>query len=257
MVDWDGDRYGDVSALQRMVAEASIHGLELAGDERLLDVGCGDGFITMQLAGRLPAGSVVGVDASRRMIDNARARDPADELGVQFHVDDVLALPFDRDFDIVVSFNMLHWVHDHPAALARIARSLDTGGRAVVQIVCATERRSIEDVAMGVAATPHWQPHFEDFPAPYLHATPDQFRESATTAGMTVSGIEISDLRWQFESIDAFASWFGVGASDWTSRLPDDSASAFAHEVVERYQESIGEPATLHFGQMRVELELG
>ncbi|WP_374613281.1 trans-aconitate 2-methyltransferase, partial [Gordonia sp. (in: high G+C Gram-positive bacteria)] len=65
MVDWDGDRYADVSALQRMVAEESICDLELTGTERLLDIGCGDGFITMLLADRLPSGSVVGVDASR------------------------------------------------------------------------------------------------------------------------------------------------------------------------------------------------
>ena len=52
MVDWDGDRYADVSALQRMVAEESICDLELTGTERLLDIGCGDGFITMLLADR-------------------------------------------------------------------------------------------------------------------------------------------------------------------------------------------------------------
>ncbi|GAA3706038.1 class I SAM-dependent methyltransferase [Gordonia hankookensis] len=255
MVNWDGDRYADVSALQRMVAEASIGGLDLAGDERLLDVGCGDGFITMQLAERLPAGSVVGVDASRRMIDKARSRVPPDELRVQFHVDDVLALPFERDFDIAVSFNMLHWVHDQPAALTQIARSLDAGGRAVIQIVCATERRSIEDVAMDVAALPRWQQYFVDFDPPYLHVTPDRFRESATSAGFAVSDVEISDLRWQFESIDAFTQWFTVGATDWTGRLPDNSVGAFADDVIERYQETIGEKAVFLFGQMRVGLE--
>ncbi|MBY4572742.1 class I SAM-dependent methyltransferase [Gordonia paraffinivorans] len=74
MVDWDGAKYAEVSGLQRMVATESIAGLELNGDERLLDVGCGDGFITMLLAERLPQGSVVGVDASRRMIERALER---------------------------------------------------------------------------------------------------------------------------------------------------------------------------------------
>lgn len=256
MVDWDGDRYSDVSALQRMVAEVSIRGLELAGDERLLDVGCGDGFITMQLAERLPAGSVVGVDASRRMIDKALTRVPAEQLRVQFHVDDALALPFDRDFDIAVSFNALHWVRDQTAALRQIARSLDNGGRAVVQMVCATEQRSIEDVATDVATSPRWQEHFSDYEPPYFHVEPDRFREFAAAAGFSVSALEIQNLQWQFDSTDDFSQWFAVGATDWTNRLPGTDVGSFVDDVIERYQEQVGEPALFRFSQMRASLAL-
>lgn len=254
MVDWDGDRYADVSALQRMVAEVSIRGLELSGDERLLDVGCGDGFITMQLAERLPSGSVVGVDASRRMIDKALTRVPADQLRVQFHVDDALALPFERDFDIAVSFNALHWVHDQTSALSGIARSLDEGGRAVIQIVCRTERQSIEDVATDVATGPRWREHFTEYTPPYFHVEPDRFREFATTAGFDVADLDVQILHWQFDSTDDFAQWFAVGATDWTNRLPGDDAEIFVNYVIERYQELTGEPALFEFSQMRASL---
>lgn len=256
MVDWDGEQYADVSALQRMVAEASIRGLELAGDERLLDVGCGDGFITMQLARRLPSGSVVGVDASRRMIDKALTRVPADQLRVQFHVDDALALPFDRDFDIAVSFNALHWVHDQTTALSGIARALDNGGRAVIQMVCKTERQSIEDVATEVSADPRWRDHFTDYEPPYFHVEPDTFREFATTAGFDVAALEVQDLRWEFDSIADFSQWFAVGATDWTNRIPESEAGDFVDEVIERYRHLIGEPALFRFSQMRATLTL-
>lgn len=256
MVDWDGDRYADVSALQRMVAEVSIRGLHLAGDERLLDVGCGDGFITMQLAERLPTGSVVGVDASRRMIDKALTRVPADQLRVQFHVDDALALPFDHDFDIAVSFNALHWVHDQTAALQGIARSLDDGGRAVIQIVCATEHRSIEDVATEVATGPRWGEYFVDYKPPYFHVAPESFREFAATAGFTVADMEIQNLQWQFDSPEAFSQWFAVGATDWTDRLPGADVESFVGDVIDRYREQTGEPALFRFSQMRASLEL-
>ncbi len=183
MIDWDGARYAEVSGLQRMVAEESIADLALSGNERLLDVGCGDGFITMLLAERLPPdGSVVGVDPpSHRMIDRALARVPFDMLRVQFHVDNVLALPFEEDFDIAVSFNALHWVHEQGEALRQIARSLVGGGRAVLQMVCATERPSIEDVAMQVAADPRWSGSFEGFSAPYVHVEPSHFGDLAAS----------------------------------------------------------------------------
>ncbi|MCR8898281.1 methyltransferase domain-containing protein [Gordonia sp. GONU] len=256
MVDWDGERYAEVSGLQRMVAEESITGLALAGDERLLDVGCGDGFITMLLAERLPDGSVVGVDASHRMIDRALARVPFDMLRVQFHVDDVLALPFDHDFDIVVSFNALHWVHDQGEALRQIGRSLVDGGRAVLQMVCATERPSIEDVAMQVATDSRWAPAFDGFRAPYVHVEPAHFGHLAEAAGFTVDDLTVKDLSWQFDSVDDFRAWFAVGASDWTSRLPDTEIDAFVAAVVDRYQSVVGEPALFRFAQLRASLRV-
>ncbi|GAC66934.1 hypothetical protein GS4_05_01455 [Gordonia soli NBRC 108243] len=143
-VKWDGDRYVDVSGLQRIVAETSIANIDLRVDERLLDVGCGDGFVTMLLADRLPSGSVVGVDASHLMIDTALKRLTPGGLRVQFHVDDVLDLPFDRDFDIAVSFNALHWVLDlrrtgrrsHRVRRSRVGLRLRRRPRAVVRGRC-------------------------------------------------------------------------------------------------------------------------
>ncbi|EON30358.1 SAM-dependent methyltransferase [Gordonia terrae C-6] len=254
MVDWDGERYANVSALQRMVAEESIGDLELAGTERLLDIGCGDGFITMLLADRLPSGSVVGVDASRRMIERALLRVPPDLLRVQFHVDDVLALPFDDDFDIAVSFNALHWVHDQGTALRGIARSLVDGGRAVLQLVCATERPSIEEVAMEVAAQPEWRRYFDGFTAPYVHVESIRFGELATDAGFVVDDLSVKDLRWQFDSVADFRAWFAVGASDWTSRLPDSAVDDFVGAVIDRYADVVGEPALFRFSQLRASL---
>ncbi|AFR51185.1 class I SAM-dependent methyltransferase [Gordonia sp. KTR9] len=254
MVDWDGERYADVSALQRMVAEESIGDLELAGTERLLDIGCGDGFITMLLADRLPSGSVVGVDASRRMIERALLRVPPDLLRVQFHVDDVLALPFDDDFDIAVSFNALHWVHEQGTALRGIARSLVDGGRAVLQLVCATERPSIEEVAMEVAAKAEWQRYFDGFTAPYVHVEPVRFGELATDAGFVVDNLSVKDLTWQFDSVADFRAWFAVGASDWTSRLPDSADDDFVGAVIDRYADVVGEPALFRFSQLRASL---
>ena len=68
MTEWDAQAYNRVSALQQWLAEKSLVRLSLDGDERVLDVGCGDGKVTVEIARRLPRGSVVGVDASHAMI---------------------------------------------------------------------------------------------------------------------------------------------------------------------------------------------
>lgn len=140
MVDWDGEGYADVGALQRAVAEQSIADLDLAGTERVLDVGCGDGFVTLRIAERLPGGAVVGVDASPRMIAKAESRAVPDGARAEFRSADARDLPFDGEFDVAVSFNALHWVPDLQVALAAIARSVVGGGRVIVQMVCAGRR---------------------------------------------------------------------------------------------------------------------
>ena len=58
MTDWDGKGYEQISDLQRHLAQRTLAGLQFRGDERVLDVGCGDGFITRSIAARLPTGSL-------------------------------------------------------------------------------------------------------------------------------------------------------------------------------------------------------
>ena len=155
--DWDGAGYERISALQRWLAERTLAGIGFRGDERLLDVGCGDGFITRALAARLPRGEVLGVDASPRMIAVARGRAaprcrPARRCGSSGATPSTS--PASGEFDVVVSFNTLHWLHDQRAALAAIAGVTVPGGRVIVQQVCAGPRPSLESVAMQVCATP-------------------------------------------------------------------------------------------------------
>src|SRR6478609_6612784 len=162
MTDWDGKGYEQISDLQRDLAQRTLSELVFDGDEHLLDVGCGDGYITRAIAARLPHGSVVGIDASPRMIEAAVARpDPAGTV-VRFEVADVRAMPFVDEFDVVVSFNTLHWLVDQRAALSAIARACKADGRVIIQVVCAGPRPSLEQLAMDVCARPKWRAAFAE-----------------------------------------------------------------------------------------------
>jgi SAM-dependent methyltransferase len=91
---------------------------------RTLDVGCGEGRVTRDLAGR--GHEVVGIDAAPTLIRLAREADPRGD----YHVCDAAALPFpDDSFDLVVAFNSLMDVDDLPGAIREAARVLEHGGR--------------------------------------------------------------------------------------------------------------------------------
>ena len=285
MADWDGAGYERISGLQRRLARDALDGLEFRPDERVLDVGCGDGYLTRVIASRLPGGSVVGVDASPRMIEVARSRPDPSGADVRFLVADARDLPFTDEFDTVVSFNALHWVADRSAepggppviaagprvddpatqepdrsaraqvvALTAIARSLRPDGRVVVQQVCAGPRRSLEQTAMRACAEPRWAAAFTGFAAPFVHVDPAGYPTLAARAGLRVTSRRVADLSWDFGSRASFTDWCTIGFADWTARLPPAQVAGWVDDVVDAYQAEVGEPGLFRFLQMRAEL---
>ena len=72
--------------------------LDLKDSKRILDVGCGDGKITAEIAARSPQASVVGVDPSRDMIAFAQSHfGPATQPNLRFEIADARSLPFKRE----------------------------------------------------------------------------------------------------------------------------------------------------------------
>src|SRR5215470_12935798 len=111
MTEWDAADYAQISQLQHAMAEEVLSLLQLKGNEYVLDVGCGNGKITAEIAGRLRQGSVVGVDSSAEMIAFASQHfGLAAQPNLRFQVADARRLPFQQEFDLVVSFNAVHWI---------------------------------------------------------------------------------------------------------------------------------------------------
>lgn len=254
MADWDGLAYRQVSDLQRWLAGEALADVVLDGDERVLDVGCGDGRVTAAIARQLPSGSALGVDPSPRMLAAATALG-RDATNLRFEPGDVLELPFRDEFDAVVSFNAMHWVADQLGALQHVRTALHESGWALVQQVCAGDRPSLEQTAMRVCAEPRWRDYFDGFAPPFRHVDPDAYPGIAERAGLTVERQKVADLEWDFGSADAFTRWCRVGFDAWNAWLPDDAAvDEYVAEVVDRYADVTGSRQRLQFLQLRVRL---
>lgn len=99
--------------------------LDAAPRERILDLGCGDGPLTLKLV-RMGC-DVLGVDASAAMVDGTR------KLGVSAIVMDGQALTFQGEFDAVFSNAALHWMPDADKVIAGVWNALKPGGRFVAE----------------------------------------------------------------------------------------------------------------------------
>lgn len=256
VADWSGRDYSRVSGLQRSVAAESLAELVVDGSEWILDIGCGDGFLTAEIAARLPRGYIVGVDASPRMVATAGHRGPATPAGPVYVCADARRLPFGGSFDMVVSFNALHWVPQLGEALAAVAAVLRPQGRALIQMVCAGTRPSIESTAMQVAADPRWGSSFAGFSTPFIHPDPETLRELADGCGFQVTSMAVIDREWDFGGVEQFTAWCTVGSTAWTERLPESDRAAFVDDMVAAYQPVAGRAGLLRFMQVRAELHL-
>ncbi len=253
MTDWSGRDYAEVSGLQRAMITDALAALTFQRDDRVLDIGCGDGFLTTRVADRVSDGCVVGVDASPRMISAANAADAA-ESGPRFVIADARRLPFGPYFDAVVSFNALHWVPEQALALTQIAEVLKPGGRATLQLVCASARESLESVTQKICQTTSWATSFLDFESPFRHPDPTDYAELAAAAGLTCAKMTVTDREWDFGARDAFQRWCGVGLTAWTDCLPPSDRDRFVGDVVTAYEPIAGRAGLFRFTQMRAEL---
>jgi trans-aconitate 2-methyltransferase len=236
MTEWDASAYRRRSSLQAAMAAEVLPLLHLKGNERILDIGCGDGRITAEIASRVPRGSVLGVDSSGDMIRLASSHA---ETNLRFAEADARILSFHHEFDVVVSFNALHWLPDQAAPLRGIHKALKRGGYAQLRLVADGERKSLETVLEETRKSEKWTRYYSNFRDPYLHLTPDQYAKLAERNNFRVQHLHTVAKSWDFFTFENFFAFGQVTFVEWTHVLPDPQKSLFINEVLDRYRRVI------------------
>lgn len=241
------------------MASEALSLLDLKGTERVLDLGCGNGAVTAQIAPRVPDGSVLGVDSSADMIAFAvESFGPAARSNLQFETCDIRQLRFREEFDLVVSFNALHWIPDQEHALRSIHSAMKANALAQLRLVPAGERKSLENVIEETRLSSKWVRYFVGFHDPYLHLTAEQYAALAEQTGFRVRRVHTQDKAWDFQSRDAFMASCAVTFVEWTKLLPENDKLAFIADVLDRYRTEVtnapGEENIFKFYQMDIAL---
>ena len=234
MTEWNAAAYVQRSGLQEAMAAEVLALVHLRGDERVLDIGCGDGRVTALIASRVPQGSVVGVDASREMITFAETH--AARPNLRFQIANAANLPFQSEFDLIVSCNALHWIPDPDGPLGGIRTAMKPNAHAQLRLVPDGERKSLETVLEEARRSPRWANYFENFANPYLHTTPEQYAAAARRNRLRVESCHVTDKSWDFQSRENFFALGSVTFVEWTRRLPDSEKPPFINDVLDRYQ---------------------
>ncbi len=255
---WNAKDYARHSAVQQAWAAELIAKLNLQGSEHLLDIGCGDGKVTADLAQCVPNGSVLGIDNSASMIELAQnAFAPQKYPNLAFQLADARNLNLERQFDVVFSNAALHWVRDHRPILKGIWRSLRPGGRILLQMGGNGNAAVIIGILDKIIAEERWTPYFNHFEFPYGFHTPDAYISWLEKIGFDAQRVELIPKLMKHKSESALAGWIRTTWLPYTERIPKKHRTKFIKELIHRYVEENPPDADggIHVQMVRLEVE--
>ena len=204
-LDFDGEKYKQASSQQKAWGKTLISELQLTGYERILDLGCGNGVLTASMAALVPHGSVLGIDASESMIKTAQADHGAANL--RFELQNIDAIDFEPQFDVVFSNATLHWVKDHRKLLANVFNSLSDRGVARFQFAGDGNCSNLIAVLREVMSQEGYAGYFERFEWPWYMPVVEQYRALIEDVAFTEKKVWSQNGDKYFESVEAMARW--------------------------------------------------
>lgn len=207
--DWNSTTYDDAHSFVYEYGGDLLSLLEPTPADRILDLGCGTGHLTRQVADS--GASVVGLDSARPMVESARETYPE----LSFVHGDARSLPFENAFDAVLSNAVLHWISPLDDALDAVAAALRPGGRFVAELGASGNVESIVTAlesalqAAGYESTNPWY-----FPT---------IGEGATRlerAGFEVRYARVLDRPTTLDGRDGLRNWIEMFADSFLADVP-------------------------------------
>ena len=242
--EWDGSSYDRISGVMQSMGMEVLSRLELAGDETVIDAGCGSGRVTEALLARLPHGRVIGVDGSPSMIGAARERLGPD---VELRVADLLELEVAEPVDAILSTATFHWIGDHERLFAQLRGCLGPGGRLLAQCGGEGNITGLRARAMAAGGRAPFAEHLERFEPPWNYAGPEETSERLLAAGFADAECWLTRAPQQPEHPREFLET--IVLQPYVQALPEELREPFMDAALRE----LGEPVVVDYVRLNID----
>jgi trans-aconitate 2-methyltransferase len=231
---WDPGLYDGKHAFVWQYGASLLELLAPKPGERILDLGCGTGHLTAQIADR--GADVLGIDSDEAMIEQARRGYPK----IRFERQDARDFHFSEPFDAVFSNAVLHWIREPERAIACVRRALKAGGRFVAEFGGKGNVRQIVEALVKVAETLGC-----GTPAlPWYYPGIAEYTSLLERHGLEVTFATLFDRPTPLEGEQGLRNWVTMFARDVLRQLPSER-----HEDYLRALETALRPSLYDDGQ--------
>jgi trans-aconitate methyltransferase len=256
--NWNAKDYERNSQAQQEWARELIATPSLKGMEDVLDLGCGDGKVTAEIARSVGDGSVVGIDNSSQMIDLAKEKYPQDSYSnLSFQAMDAGDLSFEGCFDVVFSNAVLHWVKDHKPVVDGLYKSLRAGGKILLRMGGQGDAEGIISAINDVKASNQWAQYFTEFEFPYNFVGIDETQVLLKESGFSINRVELIPKDMTHDGKSGLEGWIRTTWLPYTERIPKEKREAFIEAVASSYLDKVplGADGKAHVAMVLIEVE--
>jgi trans-aconitate methyltransferase len=232
--EWDAATYDERHDYVAAYGASLVDLLDPSPDERVLDLGCGTGRLTAEIADT--AAAVVGLDRAAEMVERARER----ETAAQFRRADAREFTVDRPFDAVFSNAVLHWIadeDDHRRVLERVHDALTPGGRFVAEMGGAGNVATIASAVREVLAE-----RGHEVETPWRFPTVGEEAALLEAAGFEVRLARLFDRPTPLAGEDGLREWLAMFGDSVFEELDEATRTGVVDEVETRLRPSLYDP---------------
>jgi SAM-dependent methyltransferase len=217
---WQAESYARNA---RFVADLAAPVVELLAPkpgEEILDLGCGDGVLSLRIAAS--GAKVAGIDSSPSLVAAAQA------AGLDAVLGDAVAMSYTACFDAVFSNAVLHWITQPDAVIASVARALRPGGRFVGEF---GGHGNVAAIIVALRATARKYGLDESQVAPWFYPTPEEYAARLKRGGFLVDQIELIPRPTPLPT--GISGWLETFRAPFFRLLPDDRREAIRQEIID------------------------
>jgi trans-aconitate 2-methyltransferase len=230
---WDPVQYALFAAERRRPFDDLVALVTPVPGGRVVDLGCGQGSLTVDLHRHVRAASTVGVDASSAMLAEAAAH--AGD-GVTFEPGDLTTWTPPEPVDVVFANASMHWAHDHPALLARLARELRPDGQLAFQVPA-----NADHPAHTIAAELAEERGLDVVGASRNVLAPETYAAVLHSLGLVDELVRLQVYGFELPSGADVVDWTkGTLLTGYEAQLPPDAYQDFEAEYRRRVTETLG-----------------
>ncbi len=131
---WDAELYQKSSSYQYALGIMAIERLKPSDNEHILEIGCGNAMISIEIAKKIPNGKITAIDLSKEQCEQARINISNNNIkNIDIININALEITYENQFDAVFSNSAIHWIKNFELMYELIYNSLKNDGRMMIQ----------------------------------------------------------------------------------------------------------------------------